>query len=151
MRKGIGALVLATAVAGAMTFSPGEARAQTTMPSSGRMTATPQGLVGTALLGAEAVILIEGLAGVRNRWVLIGTGAAGLVAGVAPFGGRSMPTPAPHDAPAALWFGPAILGGRFARGAEHFEALDEGGAKLRKLRVVHPSDSERCAGIALRS
>jgi multicomponent Na+:H+ antiporter subunit A len=38
-------------------------------------------------------------------------GAAGLVAGVAPFGGRSMPTPAPHDAPAALWFGPAILGG----------------------------------------
>lgn len=37
-------------------------------------------------------------------------GAAGLMAGVAPFRGRSMPTPAPHDAPVALWFGPLILG-----------------------------------------
>ena len=37
-------------------------------------------------------------------------GAAGLVAGVAPFRGRSMPTPAPHDAPALLWFGPLVLG-----------------------------------------
>jgi multicomponent Na+:H+ antiporter subunit A len=38
-------------------------------------------------------------------------GAAGLIAGVAPFRGRSMPTSAPHDAPASLWLGPVILGG----------------------------------------
>jgi multicomponent Na+:H+ antiporter subunit A len=37
-------------------------------------------------------------------------GAAGLIAGIAPFRGRSMPTPAPHDAPVALWLGPLILG-----------------------------------------
>jgi multicomponent Na+:H+ antiporter subunit A len=37
-------------------------------------------------------------------------GAAGLIAGIAPFRGRSMPTPAPHDAPASLWLGPLILG-----------------------------------------
>jgi len=37
-------------------------------------------------------------------------GAAGLIAGVAPFQGRSVPTPASHDAPALLWLGPAILG-----------------------------------------
>jgi multicomponent Na+:H+ antiporter subunit A len=37
-------------------------------------------------------------------------GAAGLVAGVAPFRGRSMITPAPHDAPASLWLGPVLLG-----------------------------------------
>ena len=38
-------------------------------------------------------------------------GAAGLIAGVAPFRGRSMPTPASHDAPVSLWVGPFILGG----------------------------------------
>jgi multicomponent Na+:H+ antiporter subunit A len=37
-------------------------------------------------------------------------GAAGLIAGVAPFRGRSMPTPASHDAPVSLWLGPFILG-----------------------------------------
>jgi len=37
-------------------------------------------------------------------------GAAGLIAGIVPFRGRSMPTPAPHDAPASLWLGPLILG-----------------------------------------
>jgi multicomponent Na+:H+ antiporter subunit A len=37
-------------------------------------------------------------------------GAAGLIAGVAPFRGRSTPTPAPRDAPVALWLGPLILG-----------------------------------------
>jgi multicomponent Na+:H+ antiporter subunit A len=37
-------------------------------------------------------------------------GAAGLVAGIAPFRGRSMTTPASHDAPAALWLPPMILG-----------------------------------------
>ena len=38
------------------------------------------------------------------------SGAAGLIAGIAPFRGRSMPTPASHDAPASLWLGPVILG-----------------------------------------
>jgi multicomponent Na+:H+ antiporter subunit A len=38
-------------------------------------------------------------------------GAAGLIAGIAPFRGRSIPTPAPHDAPVSLWLGPFVLGG----------------------------------------
>jgi multicomponent Na+:H+ antiporter subunit A len=37
-------------------------------------------------------------------------GAAGLIAGVAPFRGRTMLTPPKHDAPASLWLGPLILG-----------------------------------------
>jgi multicomponent Na+:H+ antiporter subunit A len=37
-------------------------------------------------------------------------GAAGLIAGVAPFRGPSVPTPASHDAPVSLWLGPLILG-----------------------------------------
>jgi hypothetical protein len=37
-------------------------------------------------------------------------GAAGLIAGVAPFRGRSMPTPAARDAPVFLWLGPLVLG-----------------------------------------
>jgi multicomponent Na+:H+ antiporter subunit A len=37
-------------------------------------------------------------------------GAAGFIAGIAPFRGRSMTTPASHDAPASLWVGPLILG-----------------------------------------
>lgn len=37
-------------------------------------------------------------------------GASGLIAGVAPFRGRSMPTPAAHDAPVLLWLGPLVLG-----------------------------------------
>ena len=38
-------------------------------------------------------------------------GAAGLIAGIAPFRGRSILTPAPHDAPVSLWLGPLFLGG----------------------------------------
>ena len=37
-------------------------------------------------------------------------GAAGFIAGLAPFRGGSMTAPAAHDAPASLWLGPAILG-----------------------------------------
>jgi multicomponent Na+:H+ antiporter subunit A len=41
-------------------------------------------------------------------------GAAGLIAGIAPFRGRSLPTPAgheaPHEAPLSLWLGPLVLG-----------------------------------------
>jgi multicomponent Na+:H+ antiporter subunit A len=36
-------------------------------------------------------------------------GAAALVVGVGPFRGRSIPTQAPHDAPAGLWGGPMVL------------------------------------------
>jgi multicomponent Na+:H+ antiporter subunit A len=38
-------------------------------------------------------------------------GAAALTAGAAPFRGRSMPTPASHDAPVSLWLAPFILAG----------------------------------------
>jgi multicomponent Na+:H+ antiporter subunit A len=37
-------------------------------------------------------------------------GAAGFLAGIAPFHGRSIPTPAVHDAPRAMWLGPLVLG-----------------------------------------
>jgi multicomponent Na+:H+ antiporter subunit A len=37
-------------------------------------------------------------------------GAAGLIAGVAPFAGKSVPTPAPHDAPGPLRWAPFVLG-----------------------------------------
>ena len=37
-------------------------------------------------------------------------GAAGLIAGIAPFRGRFAPAPAPHDAPPSLWLGPLVLG-----------------------------------------
>jgi multicomponent Na+:H+ antiporter subunit A len=36
-------------------------------------------------------------------------GAAGLVAGIGPFRGRSITAPAVHEAPSALWLGPLIL------------------------------------------
>jgi multicomponent Na+:H+ antiporter subunit A len=38
-------------------------------------------------------------------------GASGLIAGVAPFRGRSMTTQASLDAPVSLWLGPCLLGG----------------------------------------
>ena len=37
-------------------------------------------------------------------------GAAGLIVGVAPFRGRSTPTPASHEAAPSLWLGPLTLG-----------------------------------------
>ena len=37
-------------------------------------------------------------------------GAAGFVAGIAPFRGRPAATPGVHEAPASLWLGPVILG-----------------------------------------
>jgi multicomponent Na+:H+ antiporter subunit A len=37
-------------------------------------------------------------------------GAAGLIAGVAPFGGRQAPFPSARDAPPSLWLGPLALG-----------------------------------------
>lgn len=58
-----------------------------------------------ALPGAWSDVLT--IAGVAASMAL---GAAGLVAGIAPFRGSSMPTPAPHDAPPQLWLGPLVLG-----------------------------------------
>jgi len=46
-----------------------------------RIGAMPQSIVGLGLVGAEAVILVEGAVGVRNPYILLGTGALGLVAG----------------------------------------------------------------------
>ena len=40
----------------------------------------------------------------------MGLGAAGLIAGIAPFCGNATPTPAAHDAPPSLWLGPIVLG-----------------------------------------
>lgn len=78
MTNRFGAVVAAGLASAAIAMSsPREACAQTVT----RVTATPQGTIGGALIGAEAVILIEGAAGVRNKWVLLGTGIAGLVAG----------------------------------------------------------------------
>src|SRR6185312_9418456 len=37
-------------------------------------------------------------------------GAAGLIAGVAPFQGQSTPKPAAHEAPVLLWLSPLVLG-----------------------------------------
>jgi multicomponent Na+:H+ antiporter subunit A len=42
--------------------------------------------------------------------VSMGLGAAGLIAGVAPFRGGAIPTAAAHEAPAALWCAPMVLG-----------------------------------------
>lgn len=59
----------------------------------------------TALPGMSNVVLTA--AAVAASMCL---GAAGLIAGIAPFRGDSVPTPASHDAPASLWLGPMILG-----------------------------------------
>jgi multicomponent Na+:H+ antiporter subunit A len=53
-----------------------------------------------------------------DSWVLVSLavaasmclGAAGLVAGIAPFRGEATSAPAAHDAPPAMWLGPLVLG-----------------------------------------
>jgi hypothetical protein len=73
----------ALAAAGAMAFTattvmaPRQAQAQTLE----RTSAFPQGTIGGSLLGMELVMLIEGAAGVRNGWIMLGTGLAGGIAG----------------------------------------------------------------------
>lgn len=80
MRKAVVAVVLAGLASSAVMLRPGEVHAQAA-PQGVRIDASPQGAIGTGLLGAEAVIMIEGLAGVRNRWVLLGTGVLGAAGG----------------------------------------------------------------------
>jgi len=58
-----------------------------------------------ALPGAWNVVLVAAVV-----FVSMCLGAAGLVSGIAPFRGRSIPTTATHDAPVSLWLGPLILG-----------------------------------------
>lgn len=75
------------AFVGTMVASPNAAHAQVDpcVTAGGgtvcRTNALPQGTIGGALLGMEAVMLIEGAAGVRNGWIMLGTGLAGGIAG----------------------------------------------------------------------
>ncbi len=75
------------AFVGTMLASPNAAHAQMDpcVTAGGgtvcRTNALPQGTIGGALLGMEAVMLIEGAAGVRNGWIMLGTGLAGGIAG----------------------------------------------------------------------
>jgi hypothetical protein len=75
------------AFVGTMIASPNSAHAQMDpcVTAGGgtvcRTNALPQGTIGGALLGMEAVMLIEGAAGVRNGWIMLGTGLAGGIAG----------------------------------------------------------------------
>jgi multicomponent Na+:H+ antiporter subunit A len=60
----------------------------------------------TAFLGPWGVVLLTVFAVVASMCL----GAAGLIAGIAPFRGPSTPSSASHDAPVALWLTPLILG-----------------------------------------
>src|SRR3954454_20621203 len=85
MGKGFVALVLAGACAATAVASPREAQAQTmsgaACPNSCHNYATFSATTGGALLGAEVVMLTEGIVGVRNRWILLGSGAVGAIGG----------------------------------------------------------------------
>lgn len=89
MQKRWAALGAASVMAfvGTMIASPNAAHAQMDpcVTAGGgtvcRTNALPQGTIGGALLGMEAVMLIEGAAGVRNGWIMLGTGVAGGIAG----------------------------------------------------------------------
>lgn len=90
MQKRWAAFVAAGSLAfvGVTVASPREAQAQMADPcvaagggSVCRMNALPQGTIGGALLGMELVMIIEGAAGVRNPWIMLGTGLAGGIAG----------------------------------------------------------------------
>lgn len=91
MHKRLAALTAAGSLAfvSATMVAPSEASAQA-MPdpcvAAGggtvcRTNASPQGVIGGALLGMELVMIIEGAAGVRNGWIMLGTGVAGGIAG----------------------------------------------------------------------
>lgn len=71
--------VCAVLAAGVMSL-PRAASAQTS-PNVAAIGSFPQAMVGLGLVGAEAVILVEGGVGLRNPWILLGSGAAGLLAG----------------------------------------------------------------------
>jgi multicomponent Na+:H+ antiporter subunit A len=64
----------------------------------------------------DAIRLAQSPGAVRMLLVIVSVaasvclGAAGLIAGIAPFRGSSMPRPTRGEAPVALWFGPLVLG-----------------------------------------
>jgi multicomponent Na+:H+ antiporter subunit A len=64
----------------------------------------------------ESVAMLElpgGWKGIALAAAVAGSaclGAAGLIAGVAPFAGQRTPSPAAHDVPPSLWLGPLLLG-----------------------------------------
>jgi hypothetical protein len=83
MRKAFVVLALVGLAVGATMASPREAAAQTPPPMAptGTITAVPQGAIGLGLLGAEAVVLIQGACGLRLRWAYAVFPAIGLVGG----------------------------------------------------------------------
>lgn len=71
--------VTATSLAAAMLLSPSTARADNEV---GDVSGTGKGIAGGALLGAEAVVIVESVAGVNNDWAyvigaVLGAGAGG--------------------------------------------------------------------------
>ena len=93
-RTAAGAALAAGSMAGIFPFSGFIAKEQ--FYESVRMSALPgvwSGILIALAVGASMCL-----------------GAAGFIAGLAPFHGRSVATRASHDAPAPLWLGPVILG-----------------------------------------
>jgi multicomponent Na+:H+ antiporter subunit A len=93
-RTAIGAALAAGSMAGVPLFAGFIAKEQ--FYESLRMSALP---------GMWSVVLVA-LAVAASMCL----GAAGFIAGIGPFRGRSMTTPASHDAPPSLWLGPMMLG-----------------------------------------
>lgn len=77
MKRVVAMMVLAGSVGTAVMAIPGEASAQ----SVNQVTPTGKGIAGCALLGGEAVALIEAAAGARPRWAYILGAGLGAVAG----------------------------------------------------------------------
>lgn len=77
MKRAVAMVVLAGSVGTAVMAMPGEASAQ----SVNQVAPTGKGIAGCALLGGEAVALIEAAAGARPRWAYILGASLGAVAG----------------------------------------------------------------------
>jgi hypothetical protein len=75
--RGVLGLVVGASLVGATTLTPGIARAD------GEVSATGKGIAGGALLGAEAIVTIEAVAGVKAPWAyavgaIVGAGGGGV-------------------------------------------------------------------------
>jgi len=80
MRKAVAALTLAAVTSAALLTHTSDAAAQTAANVQ-YVTPTGKGITGCALLGAEAVTLIQAAAGVRPRWAYIVFPLLGAAAG----------------------------------------------------------------------
>ena len=69
------------ALAASVVSSPNAANAQTPTGTVTPIGSFPQAMVGLGLIGAGAVILVEGGVGLHNPWILLGSGALGLIGG----------------------------------------------------------------------